>query len=129
MSVSRQVRLASRPVGEVKPSNWELVEAEIPQPGEHQFTVQITHLSIDPAMRGWMNAGRSYVPPVQIGEVMRALGLGRVVASAHPNFSEGDLVQGTFGVQEHALSDGEGVQKLPPATGASPATYLGILGM
>jgi hypothetical protein len=129
MSVSRQLRLATRPVGEVKSSDLELVEAEVPEPDDGQFTVEVTHLSIDPAMRGWMNEGRSYVPPVQIGEVMRALALGRVLASAHPGFVAGDLVQGTFGVQEHALSDGQGVQKIAPAAGASPATYLGVLGM
>jgi NADPH-dependent curcumin reductase len=129
MSVSRQLRLAARPVGEVKASDLELVEAEIPEPGEGQFTVEVTHLSIDPAMRGWMNEGRSYVPPVEIGEVMRALALGRVVASAHPEFTEGDLVQGVFGVQEHTLSDGQGVQRLSPSPAVSPATYLGILGM
>src|SRR5205085_9957679 len=106
-------------------SDWELVEAAIPEPGENQFTVQVTHLSIDPAMRGWMNAGRSYVPPVEIGEVMRALALGRVIASAHADFAEGDVVQGVFGVQEHALSDGQGVQKLDPAADVSPAAYLG----
>lgn len=129
MSASRQYRLAARPVGKVKDSDWELVEAEIPEPGQNQFTVQVTHLSIDPAMRGWMNAGRSYVPPVEIGEVMRALALGRVIASAHPDFAEGDVVQGMFGVQEHALSDGQGVQKLDLAAGVSPAAYLGALGM
>ena len=129
MSASRQFRLAARPVGEIKPSDWELVEPEIPEPGENQFTVQITHLSIDPAMRGWINEGHSYVPPVEIGAVMRALALGRVIASEHPDFAEGDLVQGVFGVQEHALSDGEGVQKLTSTGEASLATYLGLLGM
>src|SRR5581483_2597668 len=129
MRVSRQFRLAARPVGEVKRSDFDLIEAEVPEPGEGQFTVQVTHLSIDPAMRGWMNAGRSYVPPVEIGEVMRALALGRVVASAHPEFAEGDLVQGVFGVQELALSDGTGVQKIAAGAGISPATSLGILGM
>ncbi len=129
MTASRQLRLAARPVGEVKASDLELVEAEVPEPGEGQFTVEVTHLSIDPAMRGWMNEGHSYVPPVEIGEVMRALALGRVVASAHPEFAEGDLVQGVFGVQEHTLSDGQGVQRLAPAPEVSPATYLGILGM
>ena len=129
MSVSRQYRLAARPVGDVKPSDWELVEAEIPAPADGQFAVEITHLSIDPAMRGWMNAGRSYVPPVEIGEVMRAMALGRVISSRHPNFAENDLVTGVFGVQEHVLSDGGGVRKIAIAEGLSPAAYLGVLGM
>ena len=102
MSVSRQYRLAARPVGDVKPSDWELVEAEIPAPADGQFAVEITHLSIDPAMRGWMNAGRSYVPPVEIGEVMRAMALGRVISSRHPNFAEpGRLTK--FGVGRAVL--------------------------
>jgi NADPH-dependent curcumin reductase CurA len=129
MSGSRQLRLASRPVGEVKASDFELVDADVPEPGDGEFTVEVTHLSVDPAMRGWMNEGRSYVPPVKIGEVMRALALGRVVASRHPGFTEGDLVQGIFGVREHAVSDGAGVQKIDPAPGVSAAAYLGAIGM
>src|SRR5881227_4255475 len=104
MALSRQYLLAARPTGMVKASDFDLVQADVPVPGDGQFTVEITHLSLDPAMRGWMNDAPSYVPPVQIGEVMRALALGRVTASAHPRFAEGELVQGAFGVQEHALS-------------------------
>jgi NADPH-dependent curcumin reductase CurA len=129
MTDSRQYRLASRPAGMVKPSDFEVVEAEVSAPGEGEFTVEVTHLSIDPAMRGWMNDARSYVPPVKIGEVMRALAMGRVTASRHPGFVEGDVVQGAFGVREHAVSDGAGVQKISPADGVAPATYLGVLGM
>jgi NADPH-dependent curcumin reductase len=129
MSGSRQLRLASRPVGEVKDTDFELVDVDVPEPGDGQFTVQVTHLSLDPAMRGWMNEGRSYVPPVQIGEVMRGLALGRVVASRHPGFADGDLVQGTFGIQEHAVSDGAGVHKIDPAPGVSLPAYLGAIGM
>jgi NADPH-dependent curcumin reductase len=129
MSSSRQCRLAARPVGDVKPSDWDLVQVPVPEPGEGEFAVEVTHLSLDPAMRGWMNDVRSYVPPVQIGEVMRALALGRVIASRHDRYHEGDLVVGTFGVQEHAVSDGAGVQKIDPAPGVSLAAYLGILGM
>jgi hypothetical protein len=80
-------------------------------------------------MRGWMNAGRSYIPPVEIGEVMRALTLGRVIDSRNDQFAVGDLVQGVFGVTEHALSDGAGVQKISPAEGISPSAYLGVLGI
>jgi NADPH-dependent curcumin reductase CurA len=129
MSGSRQLRLKSRPVGEVKTGDFELIDADVPEPGDGQVTVKVTHLSVDPAMRGWMNEGRSYVPPVKVGEVMRALALGRVVASLHPGFAEGDLVQGIFGVQEHAVSDGAGVQKIDPAPGVSAAAYLGAIGM
>jgi len=127
--MSRRLLLAARPVGEVKSSDFELVEAEVPQAGDGEFVVEVTHLSIDPAMRGWMNDTRSYVEPVAIGSVMRALALGRVSESRHQDFAVGDLVSGTFGVQEHAVSDGAGVRKVVPVEGVSPAAHLGALGM
>jgi hypothetical protein len=79
-------------------------------------------------MRGWMNEGKSYIRPVAIGEVMRAGGAGRVMASRHPGFREGDLVTGGFGVQEYALSDGKGVNKVDTRLAPLPV-YLGVLGM
>ena len=125
---NRQVRLAARPSGLPKATDWEITEEEVPVPGPGQFTVAVSHLSLDPAMRGWMNAGASYIPPVEIGAVMRAGAIGRVTASEHPGFAVGDQVYGTFGVQECALSDGRGVITLDPAV-AGPATYLAALGM
>jgi NADPH-dependent curcumin reductase len=129
MTTSRQLRLAARPVGEVKPSDFELVEEALRAPRENEFVVETTHLSIDPAMRNWMNGGRGYSLPVELGAVMRALGLGRVVESQHAGFAPGDLVSGVFGVQSHAVSDGRGVQRLDDSGAVSPATYLGALGM
>jgi NADPH-dependent curcumin reductase CurA len=129
VTTSRQLRLAARPDGEVKDSDFDLVEVPVPEPGDGELVVEVTHVSIDPAMRGWMRDAPSYVPPVKLGEVMRALAVGRVVASGHPGFATGDLVQGTFGVTEHALSDGTGVHKLPVGDGAPLAAYLGVLGM
>jgi hypothetical protein len=127
MPSSRQVQLAARPVGEAKASDFEVVEVEVPEPGGNEFVVELTHISIDPAMRGWMNDVRSYVPPVGIGEVMRAGGIGRVTASRHDGFAEGDAVRGMFGVREHAVSDGSGIDKLE-LSGVSEATHLGVLG-
>jgi len=101
----------------------------IPEPADGQIVAAVTHISIDPAIRGWINAGRSYIAPVEIGEVMRALTLGVVISSRNKQFAEGGLVHGTFGVAEHAVSDGAGVHKITPADGLSPATYLGVLGM
>ena len=101
-SSNRQCRLAARPVGNIRSSDFELVEAPITEPGEGEFLVAVTHISLDPAMRGWMNAGRSYIPPVEIGAVMRALAIGVVIRSSNKRFAEGDLVHGTFGVQEYA---------------------------
>jgi NADPH-dependent curcumin reductase len=125
---NRQVRLAARPSGLPQPSDWEFTEEPAPMPGPGEFVVEITHLSLDPAMRGWMNAGASYIDPVEIGEVMRAGAVGRVSASDHPAFAVGDHVSGAFGVQEHALSDGNGVVKVDPSL-APLTTYLGALGL
>jgi NADPH-dependent curcumin reductase len=127
-SINRQVRLAARPSGLPTAADWELTSAAVPAPGPGEFVVAISHLSIDPAMRGWMNAGASYIPPVEIGAVMRAGAIGLVTGSEHPDFAAGDCVFGAFGVQEHALSDGSGVLKLDTSL-APPTTYLGALGM
>jgi hypothetical protein len=127
-AVNAQCRLAARPVDMPKASDWSIVEEPKPAAAEGEFVVQVDYLSIDPAMRTWMNAGRSYVPPVEIGEVMRALGVGHVVESRHPGFSVGDDVSGIFGVQRYALSDGAEVNKLD-TTLAPATTYLGALGI
>jgi NADPH-dependent curcumin reductase len=123
-----QCRLAARPVELPKASDWAIVEEPKPVAAEGEFVVKVDYLSIDPAMRTWMNAGRSYVPPVQIGEVMRAFGIGHVVESHHPGFVVGDEVSGLFGVQRYALSNGAEVNKID--TGLAPATvHLGSLGI
>ncbi len=105
-------RLAARPVGLPKDSDWEYASEPVGEPGDGEFLVEVAYISLDPAMRGWVNEGRSYVPPVAIGEVMRALAIGRVVESKHPDFSDGDTVTGLFGVQEYAISNGGGVVKV-----------------
>ncbi len=127
--VNHQVRLAQRPVGTPGPEAWQHTEEPVPDPADGRFVVRVSHISLDPAMRGWMNAGKSYVPPVEVGDVMRALAAGEVVASAHPGFSVGDVVSGTFGVQEYAESDGRGVQKITPTAEVPIETYLALLGM
>ncbi|HEY2217581.1 MAG TPA: NADP-dependent oxidoreductase [Solirubrobacteraceae bacterium] len=125
---NRQVRLAARPSGLPKPSDWDLVEQPLPTPDDGEFVVEVSHISLDPAMRGWMNAGASYIEPVEVGDVMRAGCVGRVSASAHSGFAVGEHVYGTFGVQQHALSDGKGTIKIDPSLAPLP-TYLGTLGM
>jgi NADPH-dependent curcumin reductase CurA len=125
--INRQVRLAARPSGLPRATDWEFTSEAVPDPGPGQFAVAISHLSIDPAMRGWMNAVASYIPPVEISAVMRAGAVGRVTASEHPGFAVGDDVYGVFGVQEYAVSDGRGVIKIDTLL-AGPATYLGALG-
>lgn len=129
MSKNRQYRLAHRPVGAAKETDWDLVTELVPNPGDGEFVVQIQQLSLDPAMRGWMNAGRSYVPPVEIGAVMRAYGTGAVVASRHPDFPVGELVTGEFGVQEYALGDGHGVRRIDRRLPVPTSAYLGVLGL
>ncbi len=125
---NHQVRLAARPRGLPTPDVWEHTTEEVADPGPGQFLVKMEYLSLDPAMRGWMNEGRSYIPPVGLGEVMRAGAVGAVVASQHDAFAIGEHVSFTFGVQEYALSDGEGVRRVDPSLAPLP-TYLGTLGM
>jgi NADPH-dependent curcumin reductase CurA len=125
---NRQIRLAARPQGEVKPTDWEHADAPVPEPGEGEFAGRTKCLSLDPAMRGWLNDVPSYLPPVSIGEVMRAGSVLEVTASKHPAYAVGDHVVGTFGVQSHAVSDGKGAVKVDPAAAPLP-TYLGALGM
>jgi NADPH-dependent curcumin reductase CurA len=125
---NNQVRLAARPVGVPTASVWNITSEPVPTPGDGEFVVEISHISVDPAMRGWMNDVPSYVPPVELGAVMRAGAVGRVIASEHPGFASDDHVYGTFGVQEYALSDGTGVLKIDPSLAPLP-TFLGALGM
>jgi len=129
MSLTNTVcRLAARPVGLPKPSDWEIVDEAAPSPADGQFLVKVSYISVDPAMRTWMNAGRSYVPPVEIGEVMRAGGIGRVIETRHPDFAVGDEVYGVFGVQRYALSDGRDVTAVDTTLAAAPV-HLGALGI
>ena len=126
--VNHQFRLAARPVGLPKPGDWQYTEEPIPEPGDGEVLVKIRYIGLEPAMRGWMNEGRSYIPPVQIGDVMRGFAAGEVIASNHPNIIAGDHVSGLLGVQEYAVANGDGVFKLD--TGLAPLeTYLGTLGM
>jgi NADPH-dependent curcumin reductase CurA len=126
--LNHQIRLAKRPVGLPKRSDWEFTEQAVPEPHEGQVLVKMLYLSLDPAMRGWMNEGRSYIPPVGIGEVMRAGGVGRVIASRHRGFAPGDHVSGVVGVQEYAVLDGAGLTKVDPKIAPLPV-FLNTLGM
>jgi NADPH-dependent curcumin reductase CurA len=126
--VNTQCRLAARPVGLAKPTDWTFTEEPMPSPADGQLLVRVAYLSIDPAMRTWMNAGRSYVPPVEIGEVMRAAGIARVIESRHADFAMGDEVYGVFGIQRYALSDGRGVTPVDTNLAPAPA-HLGVLGI
>jgi NADPH-dependent curcumin reductase CurA len=131
--VNHQVRLAARPVGLPRATDWQFTEAPVAEPGEGGVLVGVRALSLDPAMRGWMNEGKSYIPPVGIGEVMRAGGVGVVLASRHPGFAPGDHVSGGPGVQEFwSLSAEEvkrsGLAKIDLRLG-SLTQWLNVLGM
>jgi len=116
-----QLRLAARPVGLPQPSDWQLGREPVAAPEAGGVLVQVLALSLDPAMRGWMNEGRSYIPPVGIGEVMRAGGIGRVIASSAPGFAVGDTVAGLCGAQEYWT-----VPAAEVARGALSRVYLSL---
>jgi NADPH-dependent curcumin reductase len=126
--VNHQFRLARRPVGMVQRSDFEYTEAPVVEPGEGEVLVKILYISLDPAMRGWMNEGKSYIPPVGIGEVMRAGAVGRVIASRDPGIGVGDHVVGVLGVQEYAIAKAKGLTRVDPRLVPLPV-YLGTLGM
>jgi len=127
-AVNHQFQLAARPVGLPKDSDWSYVEGAVPEPADGEVLVKILYLSLDPAMRGWMNDGRSYIAPVGIGEVMRSLAAGEVIASKHPGFVAGDHVTGLLGVQEYAVAHGAALMKVDTKL-APLEVYLGTLGM
>jgi len=127
-AVNHQFKLAARPVGMLKPSDWSYGEEPVGEPGDGEVLVKILYVSLDPAMRGWVNDARSYIPPVGIGEVMRALAAGEVIASNHPEISVGDHVTGLLGVQEYAVAHGAALLKVDTSLVALPV-YLSTLGM
>ncbi len=127
-AVNHQFRLDSRPVGMLKPSDWEYTQEALPEPGEGEVLVKIHYISLDPAMRGWCNEGRSYIPPVRIGDVMRALAAGEVLASNHPDIAVGDHVTGLLGVQAYAVANGAAVIKVDTSLAPLPV-HLSTLGM
>ena len=129
MSIAnRKFKLVQRPIGMVKREDFEFSQDPLAELSEGQFLIKNLYVSLDPAMRGWMNDAKSYIPPVGLGEVMRAGAIGVIQDSKNPAFAVGEHVVGMFGVQEYALSDGKGVTKVNPDLAPLPA-YLGVLGM
>jgi NADPH-dependent curcumin reductase CurA len=131
--VNHQIRLAARPVGTPTRANWSFTNEPVPQPAAGGVVVRTLYLSLDPAMRGWMNDARSYIAPVGIGEVMRAGGIGTVIASSHPAFAVGDHVSAMLGVQEYCSMaeqqlKNSGIFKVDPRVG-SLTQWLNVLGM
>jgi hypothetical protein len=126
--VNRQLLLAQRPVGEPTSEDFELKEVDDPAPGDDEALVKVLQISLDPAMRGWMSDAPSYLPPVGLGEVMRAGTTGVVLESNSDRLAPGDHVVGVLGVQEQAVASAKALTKVD--TGMAPLeTYLGALGM
>jgi NADPH-dependent curcumin reductase CurA len=131
--VNHQVRLAQRPVGTPTRENWAFTSEPVQEPANGGVLIKTLSLSLDPAMRGWMNDAKSYIPPVGIGEVMRAGGVGKVIASQNPKFAVGDLVSATLGVQEYLLVAEDQIKRnsvfrIDPRLG-SINQWLNVLGM
>ncbi|MBI1923501.1 NADP-dependent oxidoreductase [Candidatus Poribacteria bacterium] len=127
-NTNRKITLAARPVGYPKDSDFLLVSEPIPMPKDGQILIRTHYLSVDPYQRGRMNAGRSYTSGVELGHVMTGGIVGDVTESKNPDFQVGEIVEGTLGWQEYAISDGSNVRKVDPSL-APISTALGVLGM
>lgn len=125
---NRQFLLAKRPVGAATRETFTYQEIPVGEPASGQIVVKNEYLSLDPAMRGWMNEGKSYIPPVALGDVMRALGVGKVIASNNPGFAVGDYVNGAVGVQDYFVGEPQNFYKVDPKLAPLPV-YLSALGM
>jgi len=126
---NRRFLLRERPSGRIGPDTFELVEETLPEIGDGEALVRVGWISLDPTNRTWINDTPTYLPPVGIGEVMRAGGLGEVVESKNPNYRVGQIVQGLVGWQEYLVaSDTQPLFPVDVAEGVSPSAYLGALG-
>ncbi len=128
-NVNRQVVLASRPEGIPQAEHFRVIDTPMPQPAAGQVLVRNHYLSVEPAMRGWVNAAANYSTPVGIGEVMRAFAAGEVVASAHPDWPVGTRVTGMFGWQEYAAVDTAAIDERVGYDDLPLSTALGVLGI
>jgi len=126
--MNKQLLFVKRPQGEANASTWSLETNPIPEISDGEILIKQHYVSLDPAMRGWMNDARSYIAPMEIGWVMRAGSVGEVVASKNPKFEVGQYVAGTGGVQQYAVTDGKGFYPVDPKLAPLP-TYIGSLGM
>lgn len=126
---NRQVRLKTRPNGIPQAAHFEIVEQSLPEIKEGQILVRNIYLSVEPAMRGWVNAAANYSEPVAIGEVMRSFAAGRVEQSRHPDYRAGDRVCGWFGWQDYAAVEPAAIQRILTQTDLPITTSLGVLGL
>lgn len=127
--MNKRIILAKRPFGMPTADTWSLETNELPKCLEGQILIENHYISLDPAMRGWMNNSKSYIPPVELGNVMRAGSIGKVIESNnHPKYKVGDVVSGWGGVQQYSLTEGKGYYKVDTKLAPMP-TYIGALGM
>lgn len=126
--INRKVALASRPIGMIEDSNFKMVDEEIPAIKDGEILIQIEAISLDPAIRGWMNEGTTYIKGIEIGAVMRSFSAGKIIESKNETFKVGDYVEGLLGAQTHATSDGKGLKILDMSSGKL-SHHLGVLGM
>jgi NADPH-dependent curcumin reductase CurA len=126
--MNRQIVLKSRPEAMPSLDNFALMESPVSEPGEGEVLIRTLYLSLDPYMRGRMSAAKSYAKSVEVGATMVGGTVGEVVASKNPKFAVGDIVLGSAGWQDYAVSNGTGLRKLDPAV-APVTTALGVLGM
>lgn len=128
-SRNRQIILKSRPVGIPQAHHFEIINTKIPDLKEGEFLVRNRFLSVEPAMRGWVNAVENYSDLVSIGSVMRAFTAGEVIASRNPNYSDGDFVVGMLGWQEYSVTDGRAIRRKVTETDLPLSLFLGVLGL
>jgi len=133
--MNKKILFVARPQDKIDPKvtyQMRVDHLEHPKPGSTQILIRVHYISLDPALRGWMNPTKSYLPPMEIGNVVRALGVGIVEESAHKDFSKGDLVSGLLGWQEYALIDDPAtglVNKIPQIPGVAPSAFINQLGI
>ncbi|KAG9104843.1 hypothetical protein FRC06_008073 [Ceratobasidium sp. 370] len=125
---SKRVFLSERPKGPISDTTFKSEVIALPTPNDDQVIVRVDYVSLDPAMRGWLNDTRSYVPPVQIGETMRAGGIGTIV-KGNNQLEPGDIVHGQLGWAEYVVVEAKTLRKLSPPEGSTAIDYLGPLGM
>ena len=126
---NQHILLAARPRGEIKPTDFELVDAPMPEAGEGEVLVESRYLAVEPAMKGWMEARVDYVAPLHIGDVMRGHGVGCVLESRHPDFAVGEMVSGALGWRRYLATDGKAIPLNKVPAGVEPAAALNVLGL
>ena len=127
--INRRVVLANRPKGVPEASHFAVDETGVPDLNDGEILIKTEFWSVDPAMRGWANDAPNYLPPVEIGAVMRSFAVGTVVATRNADYAEGDILSGMFGWQRYAVSDGKNVDRKVQETDLSPSLALGVLGL